>query len=313
MASKNLQVLRLVVLAIALRTTLAFTGCGGRLDGALAVAGASQGGIGPSLEPAGGASGSPRSYAGGGARAGASGGGSNGVAGTANHFGGSAGLSSGGLGAPPGSGAAGAPGEATEIVLNGPEGTTVRVALQRGPDASELKVVSDCSEMPEGLWASRFGPCLRVKGSAPLIGKITACFPNPTMDFLADTVGCVAPQLGPAGACVGRDVLFNGKCCAALVSTTLPQADPNCGVSNRFGTFAAGVLMDRDSDAIPDFVDNCPTEFQFGQADADVDGVGDACDNCATVFNPDQADSDHDGIGDACDGEGGAGAAGAGP
>jgi hypothetical protein len=75
-------------------------------------------------------------------------------------------------------------------------------------------------------------------------------------------------------------------------------------------------------DCLP--IDNCPDEYNPGQADADGDGTGDTCDictdtdddgfadpgfpastcpldNCPTIGNPTQADADADGTGDACD------------
>ena len=59
--------------------------------------------------------------------------------------------------------------------------------------------------------------------------------------------------------------------------------------------------LDQDGDGIPDEADNCPFQFNPGQADSDNDGIGDACDNCPLIYNPDQEDADNDGIGDVCD------------
>jgi len=73
---------------------------------------------------------------------------------------------------------------------------------------------------------------------------------------------------------------------------------------------------DVDGDDVPDYLDNCPNDYNPGQENVDpqLDDEGDACDpdadgdglssdndNCPLVPNPDQADSDGDYAGDACD------------
>ncbi|GEM_PF-1138406 len=58
---------------------------------------------------------------------------------------------------------------------------------------------------------------------------------------------------------------------------------------------------DGDGDGIGDVCDNCPLVYNPGQSDGDSDGLGDICDNCPDVYNEDQADADQDGIGDYCD------------
>lgn len=98
-----------------------------------------------------------------------------------------------------------------------------------------------------------------------------------------------------------------------MLPGTAGGTDPICGDTDRFGTFAAGMLTDTDHDFVPAFVDNCPTVQNSQQFNQDHDSVGDACDNCPTVYNPDQADTDKDGIGNACDGEAGAAGAAGGP
>lgn len=57
---------------------------------------------------------------------------------------------------------------------------------------------------------------------------------------------------------------------------------------------------DRDSDGIPDAVDNCPDTPNDDQADFDQDQIGDICDLCP-LDRDDQTDTDGDRIGDACD------------
>lgn len=66
------------------------------------------------------------------------------------------------------------------------------------------------------------------------------------------------------------------------------------------GLFVSG-LEDRDSDGVPDLLDNCISSANPDQADADIDGVGDTCDNCVNTPNTDQADADANGVGDVCD------------
>jgi DNA-binding beta-propeller fold protein YncE len=58
---------------------------------------------------------------------------------------------------------------------------------------------------------------------------------------------------------------------------------------------------DLDGDAVVDYADNCPGEYNPTQLDSDGDGAGDACDNCIVTPNGDQRDVDADGYGDLCD------------
>ncbi|MCK4660958.1 MAG: SUMF1/EgtB/PvdO family nonheme iron enzyme, partial [Phycisphaerae bacterium] len=64
---------------------------------------------------------------------------------------------------------------------------------------------------------------------------------------------------------------------------------------------AGGNLNDPDVDNVCDPDDNCPNDYNPGQAMSDDDSYGDACDNCPTVGNEDQADADGDETGDVCD------------
>lgn len=59
--------------------------------------------------------------------------------------------------------------------------------------------------------------------------------------------------------------------------------------------------FDSDEDEIDFPYDNCPKDYNPGQADQDSDGIGDDCDNCHEVYDPSQADSDGDGYGDVCE------------
>lgn len=72
------------------------------------------------------------------------------------------------------------------------------------------------------------------------------------------------------------------------------------GVFLSNGCYARYSRQDVDRDRWV-YYDNCPTVYNFDQADKDGDSVGDVCDRCQHGFDPDQSDTDHDGINDACD------------
>ncbi len=60
--------------------------------------------------------------------------------------------------------------------------------------------------------------------------------------------------------------------------------------------------LDRDSDSVPDTVDNCRNTSNKDQLDTDKDNIGDSCDSCPTTKNQGQEDVNSNGIGDACEG-----------
>lgn len=89
-------------------------------------------------------------------------------------------------------------------------------------------------------------------------------------------------------------------------------------VSANFSLDCTKVVVDGDSDGVPDAMDNCPVTANSDQADANHNGIGDACenngapdadgdgrpdtaDNCLNVWNVNQGDDDRDGIGNVCD------------
>lgn len=74
----------------------------------------------------------------------------------------------------------------------------------------------------------------------------------------------------------------------------------NCGTFEFLNTINVYGRADRDSDSIPDALDNCPDTSNSDQTDTDGDGVGDLCDNCVDASNPDQLDCNSDGVGDVC-------------
>ena len=73
--------------------------------------------------------------------------------------------------------------------------------------------------------------------------------------------------------------------CDGVDAITLPPAD----------------LDDIDGDDYPNINDNCPDDYNPGQADNDGDGFGNDCDNCPNISNPGQEDADGDGTGDICE------------
>jgi hypothetical protein len=70
--------------------------------------------------------------------------------------------------------------------------------------------------------------------------------------------------------------MFGGRCCSHLPGG-LRGRDVICGNSEEVGDFAAGVLVDTDSDFVPDIDDNCIFVPNTDQVDSLHDGVGDVC------------------------------------
>jgi hypothetical protein len=128
--------------------------------------------------------------------------------------------------------------------------------------------------------------------------------------------GAVQRQVWPNGASSAPGTVVSGTVLLNTpVSFSGSSADPAVWIGN--GWNAAGVsgvwtgtvtlvgvnvvVVDSDSDGVPDPSDNCPQIPNPAQAEVDGDGIGDACDNCVNVANSNQLDSDADGLGDACD------------
>jgi len=90
-------------------------------------------------------------------------------------------------------------------------------------------------------------------------------------------------------------------------------------VENKMFGYVGMMLLDSDSDGVPDIDDNCPITSNLDQLDTNLDGYGDACqdsdgdtvldfnlitmqyDNCPLVANALQLDDDNDTVGSACD------------
>lgn len=86
--------------------------------------------------------------------------------------------------------------------------------------------------------------------------------------------------------------------------------------TNQNGIGNACETVDIDEDGIPNWGDNCPSDYNPDQGDQDGDKIGDKCDpdldgdtipngidNCLNAYNPKQEDTNEDGMGDACQGD----------
>jgi hypothetical protein len=60
--------------------------------------------------------------------------------------------------------------------------------------------------------------------------------------------------------------------------------------------FSSYTLPDPDSDLLPDATDNCPSAYNWDQADTDADGLGDVCET-PSGYGTDAANPDTDGDG----------------
>jgi hypothetical protein len=188
----------------------------------------------------------------------------------------------------------------------GPQGTSISAVVVGGGDPHFTFQIVDCAAIPDGIFKTQSGPCLRVSTQAKLVaGRTHICFPDPAQNVDFAVVACSDPT--EPGVCTRpdggdeREIFFNGKCCEHLPGGA-GATNPFCPLlQNLSSTFAAGVALDSDGDVTDNIDDNCPYVANPSQLDRDNDGVGDACDNCPDVPNRDQADHDHDGIGDACD------------
>jgi hypothetical protein len=158
-------------------------------------------------------------------------------------------------------------------VISGPEGTTVFTTA----DPSDLVVESSCDGFPDGLFAKRFGSCVKITSSVPITVAVKICFPNQNHQPDANPAEAEILRATPAtGSCPRSEKLISGAC-AGILFTLGP--DPICADSDALGTFAAGVPLDTDGDFVPDLVDNCPFVSNITQVDTDGDGIGDACES----------------------------------
>ena len=110
-------------------------------------------------------------------------------------------------------------------------------------------------------------------------------------------------DLGDPPSFCGNGITESGETCDDGNTNNTDGCSSVCAIEPNYictGTPSVCIL-DTDSDAIPDFTDNCPETSNSDQKDSDNDQVGDVCDNCSLFANPDQTDTDADRVGDTCD------------
>jgi hypothetical protein len=165
-----------------------------------------------------------------------------------------------------------------------------RPSITVDPSSGEVRVVyydrrNDAGNVRIETWASTSTDCgltwtdCLVSDAGPIPPVSTIVRPGPARTYAGDYLGSDYNGLN------GNASIWN---------------DGRNGVDQNI-FFETACATDTDADGIPDYLDNCITTPNPGQADSDGDGVGDACDNCPLVINPAQADGDGDGVGDICD------------
>ena len=114
--------------------------------------------------------------------------------------------------------------------------------------------------------------------------------------FVHDRDTGVTTSVTDSSGVVGNSSIFrpsingDGRYVAFISSASNLVSDDNNGVQDVF-VHELNVTADTDNDGVDDYIDNCPTIWNFTQADQDDDGLGDVCDH----------DDDNDGIADESD------------
>jgi hypothetical protein len=120
-------------------------------------------------------------------------------------------------------------------------------------------------------------------------GSPTNRLPNPLASPVGGGIvfvgsGRCSEDLGPCSAepCPSGSVCEDGACRRDHGPCVPPDGDCPPG-SKCLSTLAVVGVADRDDDAVPDHLDNCPAVSNPDQSDVDHDEVGDACEECGDV------------------------------
>ncbi|GEM_PF-2511518 len=131
----------------------------------------------------------------------------------------------------------------------------------------------------------------------------TAELTGVSVSLSGDDTDCFAVVQPATSIAVGSSTTFtvkanNDLAAGTYTATVVVSAD---NANDLHVDITQSVLLDTDSDGVPDASDNAPYIANPDQIDTDGDGIGDVADNAPNIANPGQEDADSDGVGDVAD------------